>query len=59
MELMHELRRTRPNFRVVLITAFDDPAARREAAGAGVVTLQKPFDESVLMDAINGKLQPG
>lgn len=52
IELMRALRRSNPNMQIVLITAFEDPDARKEAREAGVETLRKPFDDSALLNAV-------
>jgi FixJ family two-component response regulator len=43
---------------VVLITADQDAARSRPVVRAGVRCLLKPFDETELLDAISGSLQP-
>jgi len=58
VELMHVLRGSALKVTVILMTAFDDADARKQAAGADVVMLRKPFDDSMLLCAINQVCKP-
>jgi FixJ family two-component response regulator len=45
------------NLPVIFMTAYDDPGARRIALEAGTVAfLQKPFEEKILVEAIQRAL---
>ncbi len=45
------------NLPVIFMTAYDDPGARRIALEAGAVAfLQKPFEEKILVEAIQRSL---
>jgi FixJ family two-component response regulator len=53
-ELQAELAASPESAPIIFITAFDDPTTRRRALEAGAAGyLQKPFDDSALLDAIN------
>ena len=53
LELQQELKRRAVVPTVIVMTAFEDPDLRRRATDAGAVAfLKKPFDESVLLDAV-------
>ena len=56
IELMRRLNKSYPALRVVLITASLDPEAKTVAETAGVVLLQKPFDDTALFAAISPPL---
>lgn len=62
LELQRTLIEQRSDIPVIFVTAHDDMDARRIAMEAGAVAfLQKPFDEQILIDAIQSCLgrQPG
>jgi FixJ family two-component response regulator len=54
LELQRELNRRTVVPPIVMMTAFEDPELRRRALDAGAVAfLKKPFDDSVLLDAVS------
>lgn len=63
LELQRELgRRGQAPAAVVMITAFDDPAVRREALDGGALALlTKPFSDSALLQLVSGatRTRPG
>ena len=57
LELQAECARHNPSLPVILITAFEDPAAQRDALAAGALAfLYKPFDGEVLLDLVRRAL---
>ena len=53
LELQAELAVTAADIPIVFITAFDDPVTRQRALESGAAGyLQKPFDDTSLLDAI-------
>lgn len=57
LELQRTLMKKGSNIPVIFMTAYDDPGARRIAMEAGAVAfLQKPFEENILIDAIQRAL---
>lgn len=53
LELQAECARRNPALPVILITAFEDPAAQRNGLSAGALAfLYKPFDGEVLLDLV-------
>ena len=63
LELQRRLARSDPDLAVVVVTGYGDELTRREAlAGGAVAFLSKPFDDQVLVEAIQRALagrQPG
>jgi FixJ family two-component response regulator len=57
LELQEKLRTCGYKIPVIFITAHDDVDARKQAMKAGAVAfIQKPFDDQVLLEAINSGL---
>ncbi len=52
-ELVAELRRDRPEQRVVLVSAFADEQLERQAQERGAYLLSKPFDADLLQGVLN------
>lgn len=63
LEVQRRLARTDPDLGVVVVTGYGDELTRREAlAGGAVAFLSKPFDDQMLVEAIQRALagrQPG
>lgn len=63
LEVQRRLARTDPDLGVVIVTGYGDELTRREAlAGGAVAFLSKPFDDQMLVEAIQRALagrQPG
>lgn len=53
LQLAHVARRYRPEARIVVISAWDDPVLKMEAASLGAVYLVKPFTALELLNAIS------
>lgn len=58
-DLQERLVEARVSIPIVFITAFDDPATRERALKGGVAYVGKPFDEHLLLDAIESALGRG
>lgn len=57
LELQHKLRDQGRNFPIIIVTAHSEDTARKEALAAGAVAfLYKPFQEEVLLGAINSAI---
>lgn len=57
LELQHKLRDEGRNTPVIIVTAHGQDTARKEALAAGAVAfLNKPFQEDVLLGAINSAI---
>lgn len=57
LELVGRLRERSVDLPVILITSYATPAMRRRAAGIGVrIVLEKPLQDSALLDSICGEL---
>jgi two-component system response regulator FixJ len=57
LELQHKLRDKGRNTPVIIVTAHGEDTARTEALAAGAVAfLNKPFQEEVLLGAINSAI---
>jgi FixJ family two-component response regulator len=57
LELQRTIIEKGYNLPVIFMTAYDDPGARRIALEAGAVAfLQKPFEEKILVEAIQRAL---
>ena len=57
LELQRTLTEKGSDIPVIFMTAYDDPGARRTAMEAGAVAfMQKPFEEKILIDAIQRAL---
>jgi FixJ family two-component response regulator len=57
LELQRTLIEKGSDIPVIFVTAYDDPGARRSAMEAGAVAfLQKPFEEKILVEAIQRAL---
>jgi FixJ family two-component response regulator len=57
LELQRTLIEKGSDIPVIFVTAYDDPGARRIAMEAGAVAfLQKPFEEKILVEAIQRAL---
>lgn len=58
LEVQRRLARTNPEVGVVVITGYGDDLTRREALAAGAVAcLAKPFDDKVLLEAMQKALE--
>jgi len=54
LQLLQELRGTKPMVPTVVITAYDEPATRAQCLAAGASAyLRKPLDERLLLNAIS------
>ena len=58
IDLVHALRDSGSGVGVVLMSAFDDPEARKLAAAAGISILRKPFDDAMLLRALDDAAVP-
>lgn len=57
LELQSECARQKPSLPIILITAFQDPVAERNALAAGAVAfLYKPFDGEALLTLVHRAL---
>ena len=57
LELQEKIRACGSKIPVIFITAHDDTSAKVQAMKAGAVAfIQKPFDDQVLLDAVNSGL---
>ena len=57
LELQRKLRAGGSSLPVIMMTAFDDAGARRDALGAGAIAfLQKPFNDSALLNVLHSVL---
>lgn len=63
LEVQRRLTHTDPDLGVIVVTGYGDELTRREAlAGGAVAFLSKPFDDQMLVEAIQRALlgrQPG
>ena len=58
LELQHKLRDQGRNIPIIIVTAHGEDTARTEALAAGAVAfLNKPFQEEVLLGAINSAIR--
>lgn len=58
LELQQFLAARQPHISVIMITAHDDPTSRASAMAAGAAAfLQKPFDDSVLLQAVSDAMR--
>src|SRR5262245_37060779 len=59
LQIQRRLARSNPDIRVIVITGYGDDLTRHEALNAGAVAfLSKPFDDGVLLEAMQEALKP-
>jgi DNA-binding NtrC family response regulator len=54
LQLAIQARASDPAMRIVVMTGWDDPVLREEAASIGAAFLPKPFDELQLLEVVAG-----
>ena len=60
LDLQGQLLARKREFPMIVISAHDDPVARRQALTAGALAfLRKPFSEEALIDAVRSGLSQG
>jgi FixJ family two-component response regulator len=58
LQLLHEMRAAHTNVPTVVITAYDEPAAREQCLAAGAAAyLRKPLDQRLLLNAISATVK--
>ncbi len=57
LEILHQIREIKPDLKVVVITAYNEHIAIREAEELGVIDIfSKPFDIDDILHAVNQEI---
>lgn len=58
LQLLHLARRNHPQIPVIVLSGFDDPVLRADAAEAGAAYLLKPLELPILRDQLAADVRP-